>query len=783
MFFNHFKIAWRNLSRSKVYSFINITGLATGMAVTILIGLWINDEISFNHNFKNHKRIAQVITIQSANGEVSASESMAIPVGKALKTEFPAEFEHVSFSSWPTGSLLAFGDKKLNATGRLVQPEFTKMFSLQMIEGSGDGLSDPTTLLLSQSMATALFGKNRATGNVVRLNNKQQMKIGGVYEDFPHNSSFYNSKVLLPWDIEDNEMKNQLEWDNHWPALFVQLKENAEVSKVDALIKNVPTPHVKRWREELTLLPMDRMHLYGEFVNGKAVTGRIRFIWMFGIIGVFVLLLACINFMNLSTARSEKRAKEVGIRKSVGALRKQVMKQFLNESVMVALISFLFALVLVILALPYFNQLSDKQIAIDWSNPYWWTVAIGFTIITGIIAGSYPAFYLSAFNPVKVLKGTFKAGRAALVPRRVLVVVQFTVSIALIIGTIVVFMQIDYAKSRPAGYTRNGLISVPFTEQVQPMYDALRNELLATGAVGNLAASSQSATYFSNNNSIYWPGKDPALVKFFRDVNVTHDFGRTIQWTIKEGRDFSREHPSDSSAAIINESALQIMNFKQPIGQTITYRDKNFTIVGVVRDMITQSPYAPLEASVFFCSGWLQTLTVRLNDNIPVNTALAKIETVFKKYDPEVPFSYQFVDEQYARKFTAEEKIGNLAAFFAVFAIFISCLGLFGLSSYVAEQRTKEIGVRKVLGASVMNVWQLLSKEFVVLTLLSFFIAIPVSWYFMNSWLQNYVYRAEMSWWIFAITAVGSLMITLLTISFQAIKAGLMNPVKSLRTE
>jgi ABC-type antimicrobial peptide transport system permease subunit len=272
-------------------------------------------------------------------------------------------------------------------------------------------------------------------------------------------------------------------------------------------------------------------------------------------------------------------------------------------------------------------------------------------------------------------------------------------------------------------------------------------------------------------------------VKFFRDVNVTHDFGRTIQWTIKEGRDFSREHPSDSSAAIINESALQIMNFKQPIGQTITYRDKNFTIVGVVRDMITQSPYAPLEASVFFCSGWLQTLTLRLNDNIPVNIALDKIETVFKKYDPEVPFSYQFVDEQYARKFTAEEKIGNLAGFFAVFAIFISCLGLFGLSSYVAEQRTKEIGVRKVLGASVMNVWQLLSKEFMMLTLVSFLIAIPVSWYFMSSWLQNYVYRAEMSWWIFAITAVGSLMITLLTISFQAIKAGLMNPVKSLRTE
>jgi predicted permease len=783
MIANNFKIAWRNLARNKVYSFINIAGLATGMAVTMLIALWIYDEISFNHNFKNYKSIVQVMVFQSANGESGTSESMATPVGKALAAEYKADFEHVSFVSWGGDMLLAHEDKKLSGFGRLVQPSFSRMFTLKMLEGNIDALSDPTTLLISESMATAIFGANKATGKIVRLNNKQQMKIGGVYQDFPHNSYFYQSKVLLPWDLEDNHIKDASEWQNHNALLFAQLRENADLKKVADKIRNLPTPHIQQWHEEIVLQPMSKMHLYDEFVNDKAVTGRIRFVWLFGVIGLFVLLVACINFMNLSTARSEKRAKEVGIRKSVGALRRQVMKQFLNESVMVALISFLFALVLVILALPYFNELSDKQIAINWANPYVWIVAISFTVLTGIIAGSYPAFYLSAFNPVKVLKGTFKAGKAALAPRRVLVVVQFTVSIALIIGTIVVFRQIDHARSRPVGYSRQGLITIAFTDKLQPSFDALRTELLASGLVENMAASSQSPTYFSNNNSMDWPGKDPSLVRFFRDVNVTHDFGRTIGWKIVDGRDFSREYPSDSSAAIVNESALKIMNFKNPIGQVIKYGGKDFTIVGVVHDMITQSPYAPLEPSVFFCSGWLQALTIRISGKLPVNKALDAIAGVVKKYDPETPFDYRFVDEEYAKKFTAEEKIGNLAGFFAIFTIFISCLGLFGLASYVAEQRTKEIGLRKVLGASVFSVWQLLSKEFMMLTLVSFVIATPVAAYFMSNWLHNYSYRVELTWWMFAVAAGGALLITLLTISYQAIKAGLANPVKSLRTE
>lgn len=780
---NNLKIAWRNLSRSRIYSIINIAGLSTGMAVTMLIALWIYDEISYNHTFKNYKSIVQVMVAQSANGENETTESMATPVGKALAADYPADFEYVSFVSWGNDMLLSDGDKKIAASGRLVQPSFCRMFTLKMVEGNIDALTDPTTLLISQSMAVALFGTNNATEKVVRLNNKQQMKVGGVYEDFVHNSSFYHSNVLLPWDFEDNSNKDAVSWENHNAMLFAQLRENADLKKTGDKIRNLPTPYIKRWHEEIVLQPMSKMHLYDEFINGKAVTGRIRFVWMFGIIGLFVLLVACINFMNLSTARSEKRAKEVGVRKSVGALRKQVMNQFLNESVLVALISFLFALVLVIFVLPYFNQLSDKQISIQWRNPFVWMIALGFTVLTGIGAGSYPAFYLSSFNPVKVLKGTFKAGRSALIPRRILVVVQFTVSIALIIGTIVVFRQIDYARSRPVGYSREGLITVPFTDRMQPQFEALRNDLLASGAVESMAASSQTTTYFNNNNSVEWAGKDPSLVSFFRDVNVTHDFGRTIGWDVVQGRDFSRERVSDTSAAIINEAALKIMNLEEPVGQIIKFGGKDFTVVGVVRDMVTQSPYAPMEASVFFCSGWLQALTIRIGNNLPVARSLDRIAAVFKKYDPATPFAYRFVDEDYARKFTAEEKIGNLAGFFAVFAIFISCLGLFGLSSYVAEQRTREIGLRKVLGASVWNVWQLLSKEFVVLTIVSFVVATPVAIYFMTNWLNNYSYRVDLSWWIFAATAGVSLILTLLTISFHAINAGLANPIKSLRTE
>jgi putative ABC transport system permease protein len=781
---NYIKIAWRNLRKNKLYSFLNITGLATGMAVAILIGLWVWDEISFDHHFQHHKQLAQVMLNQSGEGEISTGQTIAMPLGNALRTQYAGDFKRLSLASYNNDHILVVGDKRLKGGGIWVQPDFPEMFTLDMIKGSRNVLKEPSSVLLSQSLAIMLFGNSDPLNKTVRVDDKLDMKVAGVYKDFPFNTSFYETKLLLPWDNKENWMNRQTSWDNHCGQLFVELFDNGNIPAVSAKIKSVPTPHIPKILEEAMLHPIDQLHLYTDFKNGKAAGGRIQFVWLLGIIGVFILLLACINFMNLSTARSEKRAKEVGIRKAVGSLRTQLISQFLSESILMTFIAFILSLALVQLSLPFFNELSDKQMTVAWGNPIFWLIATGFVLFTGIVSGSYPAFYLSHFKPVKVLKGVFKAGRFASMPRKVLVVLQFTVSITLIIGTIVVFRQIQFAKNRPIGYTRAGLIYTALTPPLYGHYDAIRYDLLQTGAVENMAESSQPTSHFRNNNSMEWRGKDPSLNGiFFRDVNVTHDFGNTIGWSIKQGRDFSREFKTDTAAALVNETAARIMGFKDPVGEIVSYTGKNYTIVGVVKDMLTQSPYEPLKPSIFFCGDWMSGITIRIKPGMPVREALVKIERVFKKYNTVDAFEYKFMDDEYAKKFSNEERVGSLATLFAILAIFISCLGLFGLASFVAEQRTKEIGVRKVLGATVFNVWRLLSKDFALLVIISLFLSIPIAYYFMHDWLQNYQYRTEIVWWIFAATGIGALVITLITVSFQAIKAALANPVKSLRSE
>jgi putative ABC transport system permease protein len=780
---NYFKVAWRNLLRNKVYSFINITGLATGIAVALLVGLWIWDELSFNSYHRNHSQLAQVMLNQSANGQIYTNETIAMPLGEALRTRHRADFKYVSLSSWENEHVLSVGNDKLPASGRWVEPDFPEMFTLDIINGSRDVLKDPSTILIAESTAKALLGKENPINKTVKLDNKLDMKIGGVYKDLPHNSSFYNTKILLPWGNKENWMNSQTSWTNHCGILYVQLSGNADLKTTNERIKNIPTPHVRKVREEIMLHPITKLNLYTEFENGKAVGGRIQFVWLFGIIGVFVLLLACINFMNLSTARSEKRAKEVGIRKTVGSLRKQLIGQFLSESVFFSLLALVLALVLVQLSLPFFNGLADKQMFLLWGSSLFWLLALGFTLFTGIMSGSYPAFYLSRFEPIKVLKGVYKAGRFASIPRKVLVVVQFSVSVVLIIGTIIVFQQIQFAKNRPTGFSRTGLISVPLSEHLYGKYKILRNDLLQTGVVENMAESSQPTSHFSNNNSIEWRGKDPNLEIYFRNVNVTPEFGSTVGWTIKHGRDFSSDYLTDSGAVILNESAVIATGLKEPVGEIIKFNGKDYTVIGIAKDMLTQSPYDPMQPSVFFCDGWMGVITIRLKPGMTEGNVLATIADVFKKYSPDGPFQYKFVDDEYAKKYSNEVRIGNLASFFAILAIFISCLGLFGLASFVAEQRTKEIGIRKVLGATVFNLWKMQSKEFVILVMISCFIAIPIAWYYLNQWLQNYSYRMDISGWIFIAAIAGALLITVLTVSFQAIKAAITNPVESLRTE
>lgn len=791
---NFFKIAWRNLLKSKAYSAINIVGLASGMAVAILIGLWIWDELSFDTYHKNHDTLAQVMTTQTFNGETGTGQAVAMPLGNELRTKYGSDFKNVSMASWNFGHILAVGDKKISAQGMWVEPVFPDMFSLKAVKGNvTSGLNDPSSILLSASVAKALFNNDNPINKIVKLDNKESYKVTGVFEDLPHNTTLNETKILLSWNkyiTTQDWLKNAMtQWGNHSFQAFVQLNDHLDFDKETAKIKNASMIHLKEaedGKEELVLQPMNNWRLYNEFKNGKVVGGRIQFVWLFGIIGVFVLLLACINFMNLSTARSEKRAKEVGIRKTMGSLRKQLIRQFLTESVLVAFLALVLAIILVIIALPFFNSLSDKEISLPGGNAVFWLMILGFTFFTGIISGSYPAFYLSGFEPIKVLKGTFRVGKNAALPRKVLVVVQFTISIALIIGTIIVYRQIQFAKDRPVGYTREGLITIDMsTPDLYGHYDALRNDLIATGAVDNMAESSSPSTgVWSNQIGFDWEGKDPNSLPLFGIVAVTQDFGKTIGWQIKEGRDFSRDFATDTSALILNEAAVKLTGIKDIVGKRIKWNNDPYTVVGVVKDMVMESPYEPIKPTIFTMNpGWVNVITVRIKPALPMSVALSKVESVFKRYNPGSPFDYKFNDEEYAKKFSDEERIGNLATFFAILAIFISCLGLFGLASFVAEQRTKEIGVRKVLGATTFNLWQMLSKDFVFLVVISCLIAIPLAWYFLHGWLQRYTYRTDISWWIFLIAAMGALVITMITVSYQAIKAALSNPVKSLRTE
>ncbi|HEY9001616.1 MAG TPA: ABC transporter permease [Mucilaginibacter sp.] len=789
---NYFKIAWRNLLKSKIYSSINVLGLACGMAVAMLIGFWMYDELTYNHYHANHKNIAQVMITQTFNNETGTGQALSIPLGVELRSKYGSDFKYVTLTSWNFELIIGAGEKKLSKSGMWVQPEFPTMMSLEKLSGDMKGLTDQSSILIDHSLAVALFGGDDVVGKTVRMNNKYNFKVAGVYKDIPKNSSFNDTHFLLSWDkymtTEDWFKHAVNEWDNHSFQVFVQMNDNVDMAKTSAKIELITQKYVKKeeGNEHLLLHPMDKWRLYSDFENGKIKGGRIQYVWLFGIIGVFVLLLACINFMNLSTARSEKRAKEVGIRKAIGSVRKQLIIQFLSESVLMACLALVFAVLIVLVTLPFFNIIADKSMSVPWANAVFWLVIILFTAFTGFVSGSYPAFYLSGFNTVKVLKGTFRAGRFAAIPRKILVVLQFTISVTLIIGTIIVFRQIQYAKDRPVGYSREGLISISMsTPDLYGHYDAIRNDLINTGVVENMAESSSPTTdVFSNQIGFDWEGKQAGTNPLFGTIAVTRDFGKTIGWHIRQGRDFSREFASDTTAMILNQNAVKLTGFKEPIGKIIRYNKKAYTIVGVIDNMVMESPYLPAQPTIFMVDyNWANIITIKIKPTAPIQDALAKIGGVFKKYNPASPFDYHFTDETYAKKFSDEERIGKLASIFAILAIFISSLGLFGLASFVAEQRTKEIGVRKVLGASVLNLWGMLSKDFVGLVMLSCVIATPIAWYFLSGWLKGYQYHTTISWWIFIVSCIGALLITLLTVSFQAIKAAVANPVKSLRSE
>ncbi len=788
---SYLKIALRHLAKNKVYSFINVAGLAAGMAVAIMVGLWVLEELSFDKYHKNYDKIAQVMENQTYSGKVNTGMGVPIPLAGELRRSFGSDFKYVVLSSWTMNSMVSSGDKNLSTQGNYMDADAPELLSLHMLEGSEAAFKQPSSILLSHSMAKGLFANANPLGKLVKIDNEINERVAGVYEDLPENTTLHDMAFIAPFrDLTSWVKGNENNWGDGSFQIFVQLAAHSGMTAVSTKIKYAKLNKVNKdqakYQGELFLQPMHNWHLYSEFKDGHNIGGGIQYVWMFGLIGVFVLLLACINFMNLSTARSEKRAKEVGIRKSIGSLRSQLIGQFFGESLLMAIAAFILALVLVQVTLPFFNDVSDKHMTILWLNPYFWMAALAFTFITGLVSGSYPAIYLSSFNPVKVLKGSFKAGRLAGVTRRLLVLIQFTVSIALIIGTFIVFRQVQYSRNRPVGYSRDGLITMVMkTYNFHIHFDALRQDLIKSGAVSEMAESNTPVTENDRfDNGFKWAGMDPNAPEQFNVIGVTPEYGKTVGLQMLAGRDFSREFVTDSTGLILNEAAVKYMGFKNPVGQTVMWYGKPFRIIGVAKDMVMGSPYLPVEQAIFYIDHTIGgILNIKINPAMGAHEALTKIEAICKFYSPEEPFEYKFADEVYAHKFASEERIGKLAAFFASLAIFISCLGLFGMASFMAEQRIKEIGVRKVLGASVFNLWKLLSKEFILLVIISLIIAAPLAYYFMNNWLQQYVYRTGITGWIFAAAGSGALVITLVTVSFQSIRAALTNPVKSLRTE
>ena len=787
MFKNYLKVAFRNLWKSRGFSFINITGLAVGMASAMLILLWIGNEVSYDQFHEKKDRIYEAWNRAVFSGELHCWNTTPKVLAAAMQHDFP-EVEHAVRVNWPRNYLFSIGEKRLMVTGNIVDSVFLQVFSFPLLKGDPlTALNDMHSIVLTQKLAKRIFGNEDAMGKIIKIDDKENFTVTGIAKDLPVASRF-DFEYLLSWSYLRHTGDDDNNWGNNSTRTYVSLKPNATLASIAPKMKVLKGRYQKeetKW--EMFLYPMSRWRLYSNFKGAEESGGRIEFVRLFGIIAVFILLIACINFMNLSTARSEKRAKEVGIRKVVGAPKAALVSQFIGESVLLALIAGIIALVIVQLSLPAFNRLTDKKLFVDYGNGWFWLKGLGFVLFTGILAGSYPAFFLSSFQPVKVLKGTYKAVNALITPRKVLVILQFTFAIVLIIATIIVKQQIGYAQEREKGYDKNNLVYHFLTGSINKNYPIIKNELLASGAASSVTKTSSPLTQgWSDSWGFEWEGKAVDDKTDFDRFAADEGLAGTAGLQFVKGRDFSlKEYPTDSTAVILNESAVKAMHFKEPLGQIVKDNDISWHVVGVIKDFILRSPYYPTTPMVIEGgkAGWFNVMHIKLNSSNPTAQNLQKAEAIFKKYNPEFPFEYKFVDEEYARKFTDEKRFGTLAALFAGLTIFISCLGLFGLATYMAENRIKEIGVRKVLGASVTGIATLLSKDFLRLVIVSFLIAAPLAWWGMYKWLQGYPYRVKIEWWVFATAGILSVLIAVLTVSYQAIRAAIANPVKSLRSE
>lgn len=785
---NYIKIAWRSLVKNKAYALLNIIGLAVGMTAVLLIAMWIQNQFQYDNFYTNKENIYKVWRMSELEGRISVQDVTSAPPVERLKQDYP-EVTHAARMYWISEELFSYENQDLKAKGNSVDPDFVQIFGFEFVEGSSaHALTAPDHILLTESFAKKLFGSENPMHKTVQMNKEKAYKVVGILQDLPSYTDF-EFNYLVPLTAEDISTYGS-NWNTNTYYSFVSLAAGTDLTafnkKIEPLLRT-EAPDLKS--SALFLYPMSKMHLYASFENGVPAGGQIKQVKIISALGLLILLIACINFMNLATARSQQRSKEVGVRKVVGARKKNLVYQFLIESTLLAFIAGIFALLLLLIALPIFNSILDKAISMDWFNPILWGAMLSFILLTGLLAGLYPAFVLSAFSPIRNLNGVLQKKFRFFNLRETLVVLQFGIAIVLIVATLVMRLQIKHANERDTGYQTAQLLEIPVEGAMEKNYAAIKAELLEQQIANHVTRTGWSITRDASSASgnFSWEGSTAEQEKkiAFNLMRAESDLVNSLGLTLIDGRDLDyANRPADSASALINEAAVKEMNLTNPVGSYLRWGETNYTIVGVIKNHISGSPYRPITPLLIRPSkNYLMNIVIRTNPARSMQQNLVGIEQIIKKFNPSYPFSYTFVDQIYAEKFKAQEQMASLSFIFSLLAIFISCLGLFGLATYIAETRIKEIGIRKVLGASVQGITGMLSKDFIKLVLIALIVAAPLAWWLMNSWLQDFSYRIQMQWWMLLIAGTIAILIALFTVSFQAIKAALANPVDSLRSE
>jgi len=788
----YIKIAWRNLLKNKAFSAINILGLAIGMAGALLIALWLQNMLGMDRFHEKSDRLYIISNRDIYQGELQAWTNTPKIMGPTLKSDFP-EIESFTRIEQDDKFLTSYGDKNLVSSASFVDPGFFNMFSYPLLKGNKTNLlKDANSVVITEQYAKALFGDNDPIGKTIKIESKYLVTVQAIVKD-PSSYSSLQFDYLLSWDLAKKMGYVDKNWSNNSTYTHVLLREGITLENFNAKIRLFSQNHINvgdneiKSTNEIFAFPYKDTYLYDRSEQGEYTSGRIQLVRLFTWIGAFILLVACINFMNLSTARSERRAKEVGVRKVIGAQRKSLILQFIVESILIGIAAMALALVFIVLVLPAFNNLVEKNLTISILSGNTWLFLMGFTLLTGILAGSYPAFFLSSFKPLKTLKGKLNTYDKGISIRSILVIVQFSLAIILIVATIIVYQQIQHTKNRDRGYNDNGLLATKFSGTLEKNYLSLKNELLTSNAVIAVSKNMSPVTNrYSNGWGFSWPGSTETDKKFsFDRFSTDADAIKNLGFKLIAGRDIDAyKYKTDSAAILLTESAVRKMRLTNPVGQTVNGDGRDWTVVGIIKDFVIESPFQESYPMIILGPhAWFTTIHYRLNTNRGIAENLKTIESIFKKFNPDYPFEYQFIDKTYEQKFKETKAIGTLSMVFAGLTIFISCLGLLALIAYMAETRMKEIAVRKVLGASVAQVTSLLSVDFIKLVIIAILIASPIAWWAMDKWLQDYSYRIQIQWHYFVIAGLMAILISMVTISYQAIKAALSNPVDSLRDE